>query len=233
MNFLQNTQDNQEEHQSARLDCFAAIFHSVADLAETREADAKSHLERVSVYTRFIAEQLGLTSIQQRRLEVAALLHDVGKNTIARGELWLRPGSFTRDEHRYIQKHTVRGHAFIVDMEQRFRSTTLYDKTLFLYAREVSRHHHENYDGSGYPDRLVGDLIPLSARIVKLVDVIDALLSQRPYKPAWPWERVKAELVGTAANEFDPSLLQLLMEHETQFVALVEEGKNSETMGEV
>lgn len=201
---------------------YLPVFQSVANVAEYREPDAKGHLKRVSIYARYIAERvLGWSEMDAYRLEIAALLHDVGKVAISRGELWLRPNRLNREERRYIQKHTIRGHEIVSDMEQHFLFMPWYDAALFTFAKQVTRHHHENYDGSGYPDGLAGEAISQSARILKLADVVDALLSRRPYKEAWTWEQARTELTETAHREFDPELVKRFLQFDSDFLELV------------
>lgn len=201
------------------------MFQGIAYVAEYGDPELLDHLKRVARYTRFVAEKvLGWDPSEVQRLEIAALIHDVGKTAIPR-DLLLKPGTFHQKERLYMQQHTERGYQVIIDLEQSFpaENAWMIDKRLFQFARDVTLYHHENWDGSGYPTNRAEETIPLVARIVKVVDAIDALLSYRVYKTAWPWEKVKEELVNQSGIEFDATLVKGLLEHEKEFLDIVQE----------
>jgi putative two-component system response regulator len=132
----------------------------------------------------------------------AAPLHDIGKVGLRRS-LLEKPGSLDPNEMRIIQSHTRIGHDLLAGSPW---------PTLQCAAR-IAHSHHENWDGSGYPDGLSGEAIPLEARIVAVADVYDALLATRPYKPAWPEDRVIAELTRLRGIKYEPTLIDLFLAH--------------------
>ena len=125
---------------------------------------------------------------------VMSILHDVGKLSIPDAIL-KKPGKLDADEWAVMREHPTQG------------VRILGDNSFYAEAREIAGGHHENWDGSGYPAGLVGEAIPLSARIVKVVDVFDALTSQRPYKAAWPLLQALALLREEAGRQFDPDVV--------------------------
>ena len=218
---MQNRSVFSEVRASPSLAHFRAVFHSLAVVAEYEEPEAEGHLTRVSAYTSFLAAHVLLwPELDAEHLGVAALLHDIGKVAVPRA-LLLRPSSLSCEEHGLVRQHVEAGHALLVRLEASFAAVET-DARLFQTAKDVARFHHENWDGSGYPHGLQGEEIPLVARVVKLTDVIDALLSHRPYKASWPWERVRAELVRLAGVHFDPALVQGLFAHEEAFLQKVQ-----------
>ena len=198
------------------------MFEAISYVAEYVEPDAMNHVQRVSDYARFVAEYvLEWDSEETTRIALAALLHDVGKTTIPR-ELLLRPGALTADERVYIRQHAHHGFNIIENVERTLVTNQIaFDETLFSYAKQVALYHHENFDGSGYPEGRTGNDIPMVARVVKMVDVIDALMSVRPYKTAWPWKSTRDELRRLAGSQFDPHLVDGLLHEEEEFIQLL------------
>ena len=200
---------------------FRAVFHSLAVVAEYGEPAAEGHVTRVSAYTSFLAAHvLGESPREAERVGVAALLHDIGKVAVPK-ELLLRPSGLSLEERLFVQQHAQWGYELIERLERYFLPVDM-DERLFQYAKDVAHAHHENWDGSGVPQGLQGEAIPIAARLVKLADVIDALLSRRPYKAPWPWEDVRDELVRLAGAQFDPTLVQGLFAHEDAFLQRVQ-----------
>lgn len=203
-----------EIRESPSLAHFRAVFHSLAVVAEYGEPEAEGHVTRVSAYTSFLAAHvLGWSTKDTERVGVAALLHDLGKVAVPK-ELLLRPSGLSLEERFFVQQHVMWGYELIERLERHFTSA----EPLFQTAKEVAHFHHENWDGSGYSRGYQGEAIPIAARLVKLADVIDALLSHRPYKAAWRWAEVRAELVRLAGTQFDPALVQGLLAHEDAFL---------------
>ncbi|MEM7626738.1 MAG: HD domain-containing phosphohydrolase [Planctomycetota bacterium] len=163
----------------------------LAIASEARDEDTGAHVKRIEHYTRAVAVEMGLSEKDAERFGYSSILHDVGKIHVP-DHILKKPGPLTGDERHEMQQHTVIG--------QRILS----DNPFFDDARLIARHHHENYDGSGYPDRLAGEDIPLAARIVHVVDVFDALASSRVYKKAWPPEKARAMIAENAGKAFDP-----------------------------
>ncbi|MEK6799600.1 MAG: HD domain-containing phosphohydrolase [Planctomycetota bacterium] len=182
-----------------------AVF-ALAKLAESRDHETGEHLERIRHVCRLLAERLRADSsyagvIDSRfvsDLHRASPLHDIGKVGIPDAIL-LKPGKLTDAEFRIMKTHTIIGANALESARRHAPSGT------FLgMAAEIARSHHERFDGSGYPAGLRGEDIPLSARIVGLADVYDALTHQRVYKPAYPPEVAKAMIEAETGKHFDP-----------------------------
>lgn len=171
---------------------------------ETRDPYTSGHSLRVSNLARLIAEDLGLPRRHVEQVETAGLLHDIGKIDAIFASIIQKPSDLTEDELRVIKTHAVKGAEFLKSM------TSLNDAVI-----EGVRHHHERYDGKGYPDRLRGDAIPLYSRIIMICDAIDAMLSDRPYRSALPVEAVERELLRCAGTQFDPEITRVIVRHGT------------------
>lgn len=171
---------------------------------ETRDPYTSGHSLRVSTLARMIAEDYGLRPRTAIDVETAALLHDIGKIDALYAEIISKDAELTSEEVAVIRTHATKG----ADLLQ----------TLTSLEREVIvgvRHHHERYDGRGYPDGLSGKDIPLAARIIMVCDSIDAMLSDRPYRAALPISKVRSELKRCAGSQFDPDLVGTILRHNT------------------
>ncbi|MEO5362037.1 MAG: HD domain-containing protein [Magnetococcus sp. DMHC-8] len=169
--------------------------HAVDMLAvasEYKDQETGNHIQRIAHYTRAIAETLGLSAAECEAVAEASILHDLGKISIPDAIL-LKPGRLTEEEFAVIRAHCVLG------------ARILGDAPGFDLARQIALHHHEQWDGQGYPHGLQGEAIPLPARIVSVADVFDALAVERPYKKAWSVEAALAEIDKKAGTQFDPS----------------------------
>jgi putative nucleotidyltransferase with HDIG domain len=163
---------------------------------ETRDPYTSGHSQRVSTLARIIAQDIGLRSSVVNKVETAALLHDIGKIDALYASIILKDSSLTPGEVEVIQTHAVRG----ADLLQSLSS--LHEDIIVGV-----RHHHERYDGTGYPDGLAGKQIPIAARIIMICDAVDAMLSDRPYRNALSIEVVRAELLKCAGTQFDPDIV--------------------------
>ena len=172
----------------------------LSDAAEYKDPETASHIARVSHYSRLIAEKYGLDEKEQNIIYYAAPLHDIGKIGIP-DSILLKPGRLTPEEFEKMKEHSKIG-AEILSAK----------KNEFLQAGHViALHHHEKYDGSGYPDGLKGEEISLYGRIVAIADVFDALTSERPYKKAWSFEDAVALLEREKNKHFDAKLVDLFL----------------------
>ncbi|CAN0351439.1 unnamed protein product, partial [Ectocarpus sp. 4 AP-2014] len=162
-------------------------------------------------YSEILAEELSYGTPKPYRvidsefvasLSRASVLHDVGKVGIP-DDVLLKPGRFTPEERAIMETHTTIG----AEILERARSRTENPPGFLAMACEVARSHHEWYDGSGYPDGLLGEAIPLAARIVAVADVFDALISKRVYKEAFTAEDAKAMILGGSSTQFDPEVV--------------------------
>ncbi|WMJ69066.1 two-component system response regulator [Stenotrophomonas sp. 24(2023)] len=172
----------------------------LARAIEFRDAGTSAYLERMARVAGLIAEQLGLPEEEVKLIEMAAPLHDMGKIAIPDAVL-LKPGKLNDEELAIMRRHPRIGHELLSGSQNRF----------IQVGALIALRHHERYDGSGYPDGLVGDAIPLEARIVAVADVFDALISPRPYKEAWTLDASLAYLYAQRGRLFDPRCVDALM----------------------
>lgn len=164
--------------------------------AEFRDNDTGSHIKRIGQYCSALAKEAGQSNKFCDLIEHAAMMHDIGKIAIP-DEILLKQGRLTTEEWEKIKIHTIKGSQILADSP--------YD--VIQLAEQIALTHHEKWDGSGYPNGLAGDEIPISGRITAICDVFDALLSERPYKKAWPLEKVLEELKSQSGVQFDPLLI--------------------------
>jgi putative two-component system response regulator len=165
--------------------------------AEGKDEDTASHLYRVRHYTETLALAMSVPSEKAMHMGLMSMLHDIGKLSVP-DEILKKPGKLSDDEWVVMKTHSMAGVRIL-------GSNSFYET-----AREICAGHHENYDGSGYPNALEGNDIPLSARVVKVADVFDALTTKRPYKEAWPIEKAMAEINDKKNVLFDPDVVAQL-----------------------
>jgi HD-GYP domain-containing protein (c-di-GMP phosphodiesterase class II) len=166
---------------------------------EARDPYTSGHSKRVSENSRVIARAVGLSQKQIDRVAIAALLHDVGKIHEAFAPILRKPSRLTDEEMAVMKTHPIKSAELVQNVSQ------LKDIV------SAVRHHHENWDGTGYPDGLKGDDIPQSARIIMFADTIDAMTSDRPYRAALGEAQVRAELVKMSGRQFDPRMCEVLL----------------------
>jgi two-component system response regulator RpfG len=176
------------------------ILMRLARATEHRDNATGAHLERMARYSGLIAEALGLPDDDVRMIELSAPLHDIGKIGIPDAIL-LKPGRLSPTEYEVMRQHPTLGYHILKDSSSRFVQT----------GAAIAHSHHERWDGSGYPQGLKGEVIPLAARIVAIADVLDALSTPRPYKQAWSLNDTFAYLEKHAGTHFDPSAVAALM----------------------
>jgi ribonuclease P protein subunit RPR2 len=186
----------QERTRSAELRrSYMLTVRALASAVEARDAYTGRHAERVAAYGLRLAAAYGMELGDHPEIEFGFLLHDAGKVAVPDAILF-KPGPLTSAERLIMQQHPVTGWEIVRDIE--FLGT----------ARDVIRHHHERWDGSGYPDRLAGEAIPISARIFAVADTLDALTTDRPYRPASPLAEARAMIRRVAGTQFDPGVVQ-------------------------
>ena len=174
-------------------------IYMLAIASEEKDHDTGAHVRRIETYARRVAHGLGMNEEDAERVGYSAVLHDVGKFHIP-DHVLKKPGGLTPAERELVESHTIAGERI------------LGSNPFFETARYIARSHHENWDGSGYPDGLTGAQIPLPARIVHLVDVYDALTSDRVYKLAWDEGRATGLIREGAGRLFDPELARVFEE---------------------
>jgi putative two-component system response regulator len=203
-----------------------ALVLSLAELVGHRDAETGAHMMRVQQYCRLLAEEAaksptGASQIDGhyvQMLECCAPLHDIGKVGTPDHILQKR-GKLTDDERQIMQRHTIMAAVSL----QKVAKAHGFAIAFFQMAVEIARHHHERFDGNGYPDRLAGDNIPLSARIVAIADVYDALRSKRIYKPAMSHADAVRTMVKEDGGHFDPFLLAAFQRCSASFDRILEQ----------
>lgn len=175
-------------------------IEGLAMAIEAKDQNTHEHLMRVRVYVSELGRIMGLDSLQMKALATASFLHDIGKLAVPE-HIINKPGKLTPEEFEKMKIHPVVG-------------AEILERVRFPYpVVPIVRSHHEAWDGSGYPDGLKGEEIPIGARILSAVDCFDALASDRPYRRALPIEEALAYLKGKAGVQFDPEVVRLLAEH--------------------
>ena len=197
-----------------------AVIFGLARLAESRDNDTGQHLDRIRLYVTILAEDIAsdhpdfMDSDFIHNLGLASSLHDIGKVGIPDSVL-LKPGKLTPEERSIMELHTLIGGECLDAIQAR-----LGDNEFMETARQVAYHHHERWDGTGYPHSLRGEEIPLVARIVAVADVYDALTSKRPYKKAMSHIESREIIVSGKGRHFDPQLVDCFLRHEEEFSAI-------------
>jgi putative nucleotidyltransferase with HDIG domain len=174
------------------------VLATVGAAAEIKDRYIRGHPERTSEVAAALAEEMGLSSEQVRNIKIAGLLHDIGKITVSESIL-NKPGKLTKREFANIKDHPIVGATLVSQVKG------------FEQVIPIVRHHHERFDGKGYPDGLTGEEIPLEARIMSVVDVFDALTSERSYRKGLSREEATAELERGAGTQFDPVVLEAFL----------------------
>jgi putative two-component system response regulator len=224
LNFLQkevakNNQNIQEMIDQKTVDIIesqTATIYALAKLAESRDDDTGGHLERVRICSGFIALKLQddieyreiLSNESIENIQKASLLHDIGKLGIV-DSILLKPGKLSEEEFEEVKKFILLG-ANVLKEEYLNYPMNHFTKTVI----EIVRHQHEKWDGSGYPDNLKGDMIPLAARIVAVADTYDTLRTKRPYKEPKSHDESKKILINDKGIHFDPTIIETFLECE-------------------
>lgn len=186
----------------------ANIIDILGTVVEYRNLESGEHIRRVKGYTRILAEKMmecypeyGLTKDKIEVIVSASALHDIGKIAIPDAIL-LKPGKLTEEEFECMKSHTTRGCEILKNIKN------AWDQEYGVTSYEICRHHHERFDGRGYPDGLKGDDIPITAQIVSVADVYDALVNERVYKSAFSKEKAFQMIVTGECGVFSPKLLE-------------------------
>ena len=178
---------------------YAATLSAFSGMLDARDSETEGHSQRVVAYAVAVGQVLKISPNELAALEVGALLHDVGKVGVSDAIL-LKKGSLTDEEWVEMRRHPEIGHQLTAHIP-------------FLHrASPLVRHHHERWDGRGYPDGLRGEDIPLGARIFTVVDSFDAMISDRPYRKGMPLEVALTEIRRGAGTQFDPQVVEAFIE---------------------
>ena len=206
-------------------------IHTLASLAETRDSETGNHIRRTQFYVKALARRLcehpGLAAILTPRyiemLFKSAPLHDIGKVGIPDAIL-LKPGRLSPEEFEIMKTHTTLGRQAIEHAEQ-----LLGMQVDFLsMSKDIAQSHQEKWDGSGYPQQLAGDALPLSARLMALADVYDALISRRIYKPAMSHAQAAEIIVAGRGQHFDPDVVDAFLAIQDEFQAIARRFSDAE-----
>ena len=197
-----------------------ASLRVMVSLAEFRDECTGNHIRRTQTYVRLLAEHLShqhrdgdfLTAQHIDQIAKAAPLHDIGKIAIP-DHILLKPGKHTAEEFEIMKTHAIKGESMLARTRQELGE----DNVLLLFACQIARSHHERWDGTGYPDQLAGEDIPLPARLMAVADVYDALRSLRPYKVPFSHEEAIGMMLEQRGGHFDPALIDAMRVLESEF----------------
>ncbi|MCH8253354.1 MAG: HD domain-containing protein [Planctomycetes bacterium] len=199
-----------------------AVVFGLAKLAESRDPETGDHLERIGIFSSMLSDALRrdpsfadrVSPVFVRLIRIGAVLHDIGKVGVP-DSILLKRDPLTKEERATIQTHAVIGGECLKEIEQRLGSSNF-----LQMAREIAFAHHERWDGSGYPNGLVGEETPLAARIVAIADVYDALYSKRIYKDALPHAHCVEIIRDGAGKHFDPEIVRVWLTIESRVAAI-------------
>jgi cyclic di-GMP phosphodiesterase len=197
---LRETVQRLEASETELRKAYRETVQRLARAIEYHDGTTGAHVERVAEYATAIAARLGLDPERAELLRLASPLHDVGKLAVAE-RILAKPASLTPDERDAIERHARAG----------FELLTGSGNELLELAAVVAGSHHERWDGTGYPNGLAGEEIPLEGRIVAVADVFDALASDRPYRPGFTVEAARAQIAASAGTAFDPRVVEAFL----------------------
>ncbi len=212
---LLRRQTRREAAARRRAETGIALVESLALAIEAKDRTSERHLRRMRVYSLGIARRLGMSPQETEALEYAAILHDIGKLVVPESIL-SKPAGLSDEEFRMMASHA------------RVGAEILQTTSLSSGVAAMVRHHHERYDGTGYPDGLIGMEIPLGARILAAVDTYEAFTSERPYRKGLPVVEALAFLERHAGSRFDPRVVRVLVEHHAEFESQMEKANGRE-----
>jgi putative two-component system response regulator len=209
----------------------SATITALCTLAEMRDNETGNHIHRTRNYVRLLAERLRdhprfreeLNDDTIQLLYISAPLHDIGKVGIPDAIL-LKPGGLTPAEWEIMKRHAEYGRDAIAQAETRFGETGLFMR----YAREIAYGHHERWNGTGYPQGLADDAIPISARLMAVADVYDALISKRVYKPAFPHAQAVEMIASERGQYFDPDIVDAMLAVADEFHCIAQQFRDDE-----
>jgi len=192
------------------IDTQQELIFTMGQICETRSHETGLHVKRVAEYSYLLAKLYGYEDLEL--IKQAASMHDIGKVAIP-DSILNKPGELTAEEWKIMKTHSHLG----------FKMLSVSQRPLFKLAAIITLEHHEKWDGSGYPDGLVGEAIPVSARIMALADVFDALISRRLYKEPLPYDYVFDVIKAGRAQHFDPDMADIFLQHYRVFCKIADQ----------
>jgi putative two-component system response regulator len=197
-----------------------AIISTITELVECRDYSVNGHIDRIQSYLKILVDALEASGMYSEVIKdwkidfflQSSRLHDVGKIAV-NDNILNKPARLTADEFEQIKLHANFG----VEVIERIQEHTEANDVLLEHAKIFAGTHHEKWDGSGYPNGLRGEEIPLQGRLMAIADVYDTLISERPYKRAVPHEDAVRIIVAGKGTHFDPNLVELFMKRENEF----------------
>lgn len=192
-------QSHQTRHMEKEVQqAYRSTLEALLAALDVRDTETEGHSERVAAYTMAIASRLKLDPSEVPHIERGALLHDIGKIGVPDSILY-KPGPLTPEEWEIMKQHPVLGYRMCMKIE------------MLRSAAPIVLHHHERWDGKGYPYGLMGEEIPLGARIFAIADTLDAMTSDRPYRKALSFAQAREEIARCAETQFDPALVEVFL----------------------
>lgn len=198
------------------------MIDAMSNVVEFRDTESGQHVKRIRAFTKALSEEMmkrfpeyGLTPEKVEIISQASAMHDIGKITIP-DHILLKPGKLTKDEFEVMKSHTARG----AEMIEAF--IHMDDEEYYNYCYDICRHHHERFDGRGYPDGLKGDEISVAAQVVSIADVYDALVSERVYKAAYDKETACQMIINGECGLFSPKVLEAFGAVKDKFAQLTD-----------
>jgi putative two-component system response regulator len=198
---------------------YLEILHRLTIAAEYKDSETADHILRIGQYSAFLAGLIGLLDDEVAVIRNAAPMHDVGKIGIP-DSILLKPSKLTTDEFDQMKSHTFIGGKILAESKA----------TVIRMAQLIAITHHEKWDGTGYPNGLSGENIPLVGRIVGLVDVFDALTSKRPYKQPYSIDLACGIIVEASDKHFDPPLVEIFMANIESFARIKDDLRNTQAV---
>ncbi len=206
------------------------IIEMLGTIVEYRNLENRSHIKKISGFTEILANYMmeaypeyGLTPEKIKVIVSVCVLHDIGKILI-KDSVLLKPGKLTKEEKEYVRSHPLRGFEIADSI------TEAWGKEYQQCCREITRSHHERYDGNGYPDGLRGDEIPISAQLVSLADCYESLISESVYKSAFSYDEAYDMIIQGEKGVFSPKLLECFRQTKRELEACAEKYSNDETV---
>jgi putative nucleotidyltransferase with HDIG domain len=205
---LLTTQTRQMEAEMQR--SYRATLDALLAALDIRDTETEGHSERVAAYTMAIANRLKLSTDDLKAIELGALLHDIGKIGVPDSILH-KPGPLTPEEWEVMKQHPVIGYRMCMKIDA------------LRPATPIVLHHHERWDGKGYPHGLAGEAIPLGARIFAIADTLDAMTSDRPYRKALSFAQAREEIIRCSKEQFDPEMVKVFLEIPEEELRMIRE----------